>query len=406
MNISEKEKDKYIRFYLDSFIGTHEKTKGSRLRVTDMAFNMRKHIKNFSGNKDYLFSFPLFASWNLTSACNFRCIHCLYNETEYSRKDDLSTEQALNLADELINAGIAFVQLTGGEAFLRPDVMEIIRKFKKNNISLLLLTNGSLLTDDNINEIAELFNPYTDTVQISLDAATDETFRKIRRSDKFNIINDNIKKLIDKGVIVDNVCTINCLNKNEITDIYKLSKTLGTNKFLVGNINDYNDSHLNLDVSNEELFKIYYDLRQNGLDKSNIMAFWKDDKLLNMPEVQKIVEEPYYQSLIKKLYKKSLLKKDCQSHERIAIQSDGRMYLCITALGYNLAPLGSYKENSFKEIWERRWDNILFQPRNREKSQCGNCKYNTFCNGGCKVKAYINSGNVNMPAIPNCKGCC
>ena len=403
-NISDEDYDKYIRYFLDSILDLSKMNKKFEFNRDHRA--MKQYIKEYSGDKDYLFSAPLAVAWNLTSACNFRCTHCLYNEKEYSSKGELSTEQALNLADELIGAGIVSVALSGGEAFLRPDTMDIIRKFKENNVAVHIFTNGSLLTDEIIDELAELFNPYTDEVKISFDAATDETFRKIRHSDKFDKINENIKKLADKGVVVINGCTANSINKNEIFDIYKLSKSLGAKSFAISPMENFNDSHISLNIETRELFKIYYDLSENELfDNSNLPTFWKPHQLLNIPEVLKILNEPYYQKLLNEQCQESLLTCDCQSHNLVAVGSDGRISLCTDTLFYDIGVLGNYKDNSFAEIWERRWDNPLFQPRNREKSECGACKFNKWCIGGCKVSAYVKSGNVNAPAIPNCIAC-
>ena len=79
---------------------------------------------------DFLFSKPVYAWWDLTSACNFRCIHCLYNDTEYASKNDLTTERASLLVDELIEAGVVYVVLSGGEIFMRPDLLDIVKKLK------------------------------------------------------------------------------------------------------------------------------------------------------------------------------------------------------------------------------------------------------------------------------------
>ena len=51
----------------------------------------------------FQFSTPMFAWWDLTSACNFRCIHCLYNDTPYDASRDLTDDEALRLADSLID---------------------------------------------------------------------------------------------------------------------------------------------------------------------------------------------------------------------------------------------------------------------------------------------------------------
>lgn len=403
-DISDEDYDKYIRYFLDSILDPSKMNK--KFEFNHDHRQMKQHIVEYSGDENYLFSAPLAVAWNLTNACNFRCIHCLYNEKEYSSKGDLTTEQALNLADELIEAGVVSVALSGGEAFLRPDTMDIIRKFKENNVAVHIFTNGSLLTDEIIDELAELFNPFTDEVKISFDAATDETFRKIRRSDKFDFINQNIKKLTDKGVVVINGCTANGINKDEIFDIYKLSKSLGAKSFAISPMENFNGSHVKLNIETRELFKMYYDLSENeDFDNSCLPIFWKPHQLLNIPEVLKILNEPHYQKLLNEECTKPLLKCDCQSHNLVSVGSDGRISLCTDTLFYNIGILGNYKDNSFAEIWEKRWDNPLFQPRNREKSECGNCKFNKWCIGGCKVSAYIKSKNVNEPAIPNCLAC-
>ncbi len=151
MNISDAEYEKYIRFYLSSMLeGKSSEVKHKRRNPKIMA-SMTSYIKRNAGDSNYLFSSPLCASLRLTDSCNFRCIHCLYSDGEYSSVNDLTTKQVLKLADELIKAGVAFIQITGGEVFLRPDIIDIIRKFKESNVSVTLLTNGSLLSDENIN---------------------------------------------------------------------------------------------------------------------------------------------------------------------------------------------------------------------------------------------------------------
>ena len=123
-----------------------------------------------------------------------------------------------------------------------------------------------------------------------------------------------------------------------------------------------------------------------------------------MTDAKKIIEESQYKMLFKK-QDKNALKIDCQNHQKVAVDNDGKVSLCIDAFCYDIEPLGNYNDNTFEEIWEKRWNNVLFQPRNREKSQCKNCNYNTFCKGGCKVIAYSNFNTVNTPAIKCCHGC-
>ena len=401
----DSEYEQYIRFYLDTTIVPKESKENVTYYYTNPSKKFVSFIKKASGKEDYLLSYPMSAAWNLTSACNLRCVHCLYNDTGYNNTNDLSTEQALKLADELINDfGITYVMLTGGEIFTRKDTLDIIRRFKKNNVGVRLLTNAALLEDEQIDEIAELFNPYTDSMHISLDGATNETFKKIRRTDLFGKITQNIKKLTDKKVRVNAVCTVNKINYSEVVDTYKLSKDLGIYCFIVGRVAYYNNSHTDLIVSNRDLFKLYYELMQNEYLAEPLLSanFWTPAEVFNIPEVREIAKESYYQDLIN-LHHKKIKSVSCQYHDKIAIQSDGTIYLCLEALAYNMAPLGSFKENSLKEIWENRWDNMLFKPRKIENMKCKNCKYNVYCNSGCPVKAYFASGDVNAPQVPSCQ---
>ena len=131
---------------------------------------------------------------------------------------------------------------------------------------------------------------------------------------------------------------------------------------------------------------------------------WGIGRVMHNHFIKSFMEEPAYYKLLKKETSKAI-KKDCQNHNKVAINNNGNVSLCIEALSYDIEPLGNCKNNSFEEIWERRWNNILFQPRNREESQCGNCKYKTFCDSGCKIDAYVKSFSVNAPAIPNCRAC-
>jgi len=398
-----REYEKYIRFYLDSVIIPSEKKLNRTLYYSNPSKPFMAHIKQGADDDNYLFSTPMAVNWNLTSSCNFRCVHCLYNNTEYSNANDLSAKEAMALTEELINDfGVTFVILTGGEIFMRKDTMDIIRTLKRNNVAVRLLTNAALLNDEIIDELSEIFNPYVDSIHISLDGAKSETYEKIRGTKFFDKIVHNIKKLTDKNVKVLTVCTVNKINYDEVVDIYKLSVDLGVYSFISGNMIIHNPGHEKLMVPNNDLFKLFYKLSQAESPETVLSAkFFSQSELINISEVQTILEEPKYQKLLQKYYK-NILPRTCQHNEKIAIQADGTIYLCLEALAHNVAPLGNYRDNSLLEIWENRFDNILFQPRRIEDMVCNGCKYNVFCNGGCPVKAYIRTKNLNTPQI-DCK---
>lgn len=69
------------------------------------------------------------------------------------------------------------------------------------------------------------------------------------------------------------------------------------------------------------------------------------------------------------------------------------------ALISDLSPLGNYKKNSLLEIWENRYENMLFQLSKIKNMACHKCGYNKFCNSGCMVKAYMRTKDLNTSSI-------
>lgn len=398
MSKIDKEMENAIRLHIERILKEPDNniTNTGKLEL-NIVRPLSNHIIAKAG-KDFLFSNPMYGWWDLTSACNFRCVHCLYNDTEYSSQNDLSHEQAMNLADDLIEAGIVEIMLTGGEIFMRPDTLDIAERFKENNISVKLLTNAALINNKHIDRIANMFNPYLDMLQISLDAATHETFKKIRQTDSFETIISNIKKLTDRGVRVVIGCTVNQINYNEILQTYNLASELGVSDFMAGKMIYHNKSHAPLMVSDRDLLLLEKKLTENQNSKTNlILGLFPTIDFLNVNGVKEIISENKYQKYLDKLKTPKL--KSCHLNDRIRICSNGDMYLCMEADSCPEAKLGNYKENSFSEIWNKRNSNVFFQPRILDKMVCKNCKYNVICNSGCMVKGYKRCGSICAPEI-------
>ncbi|MBL9107446.1 MAG: radical SAM protein [Myxococcales bacterium] len=93
---------------------------------------------------------PRHAVWEFTSACDQKCLHC-GPRSGARRPDELTTDEALRLCDELAAAGVGEVTLIGGEAYLRADVTQIVRRLRELGLSVTLTTGGYNLTA----EIAE-----------------------------------------------------------------------------------------------------------------------------------------------------------------------------------------------------------------------------------------------------------
>jgi len=90
---------------------------------------------------------PLHVIWEITAACNLRCIHC---EGSFGKRDpaELSTQEALRLCDELAAEGCRFCNITGGEPLLRRDWDALCARLAQAGVEVTLVSNGTLLDDE------------------------------------------------------------------------------------------------------------------------------------------------------------------------------------------------------------------------------------------------------------------
>jgi radical SAM protein with 4Fe4S-binding SPASM domain len=90
---------------------------------------------------------PIYCVWEITLACDLACRHC-GSRAGHARPNELNTEEALNLADQLIDLGIKEVTLIGGEAYLRRDWLQIISRFANAGVAVSTTTGGRGFTGE------------------------------------------------------------------------------------------------------------------------------------------------------------------------------------------------------------------------------------------------------------------
>jgi len=103
---------------------------------------------------------PLAVSWAVTGRCNLRCAYC---EIWAKKFNELTTAEALKVADEMGKARATRVSLTGGEPLLRVDIGQLIARLQKSDIIVSMNSNG-LLVKQRLNDILEL-----DHLSLSID---------------------------------------------------------------------------------------------------------------------------------------------------------------------------------------------------------------------------------------------
>ena len=88
---------------------------------------------------------PIYAVWEITLACDLACRHC-GSRAGKERPDELTTAECLDMVDQMAALGVKEVTLIGGEAYLREDWTDIIRRIRSHKMICSTTTGGRGLT--------------------------------------------------------------------------------------------------------------------------------------------------------------------------------------------------------------------------------------------------------------------
>ena len=162
----------------------------------------------------------------VTDRCNLRCFYCMPEEgIRYLPKKDLLTfEENHRLISLLASMGITKVRLTGGEPFVRNDLMKLIRNIVEiPGIRDLHLTTNGVLTAPHIPELKKL---KIASVNLSLDTLDKKRFHAITRRDEFDPVMNTLNLLIASEIPVKiNAVVMEGKNIEDMVPLIELTKS-------------------------------------------------------------------------------------------------------------------------------------------------------------------------------------
>jgi len=144
---------------------------GADFSIEDLTDNQKKMMKALA-ESGFFANEPITQKLNsaylhVTSHCNFNCIGCYSYEEERNSKPHMSFDEVKQAIHKLSLQGISKLVITGGEPFMRDDIIDIF-KYAKEELgisSLTCFTNGFAETDIYIKA-----GSYLDNLAFSLDA--------------------------------------------------------------------------------------------------------------------------------------------------------------------------------------------------------------------------------------------
>jgi MoaA/NifB/PqqE/SkfB family radical SAM enzyme len=261
--------------------------------------------------------------------------------------EGLTLSELDSLFEDLRAFGSRMVQFTGGEPFLRKDLIDILRNAKNKGLETVIVTNGTLINEDNVLGLANNI----DLVYVSLDAPSESQHEHIRGvSGIFNKITKSVKLLTD--ILKENslrtqviLCpTITPAGIHRPQEMVDLAKRLGARGII------YNPSssvhygntilkgeHIKDDNYREVYSKMVDEILQLAADPKNIIR-----------------SNPFYLAASKEfiLGREKYYKFSCfgGGYNGALIGFDGSVFPCCA---WNM-PLGNVKEEAFSKIWKSK----------------------------------------------------
>ncbi|HSP78044.1 MAG TPA: radical SAM protein [Myxococcaceae bacterium] len=166
---------------------------------------------------------PAYVVWELTLRCDQPCTHC-GSRAGTHRPDELSTEEALGVVRQLQELRAREVVLIGGEAYLHPGFLDIIRALKEAGIRPGMTTGGRGLTEALARQVAEA-GLYAASVSLDGLEPTHDLMRAARGS--FASATAALRFLRAAGVQVAANTNLNRLNQADLEPLYEHLKGCG-----------------------------------------------------------------------------------------------------------------------------------------------------------------------------------
>jgi len=387
--------------------------------------NVLKGIAWFGVRHPYVPGAPFQVVWNITRACNLRCVHC-YESAGVKDDDELSTEEALKGIDILADAGVLILAFSGGEPTIRQDILQLIKHSSDRGMFTAIATNALLFSSRK--KIQEFKKAGLQFAQISLDGLKPETHDRFRGVPGcFEKTVRGIKNCVAEGLFVEVATTATQFNYKEIPDMIDFAAKLGASWFMLYN---FVPTGRGVEIMASDLTP---DQREDVLKLCwNKMKVGAVDVLSTAPQFARIAQEIEAKPVLTgdagliasgmqsgsetyvvptHFYNPELSGQLKRLADFIGGCGAGRFYLSLEPNG-DIFPcvffphddetmrVGNLFKDNFESIW--RHSELFWKIRDKDKLEenCGSCKYRYTC-GGCRARAYNYFKDIQAPD-PGC----
>ncbi len=211
----------------------------------------------------------------VTDRCNLRCFYCMPEEglQWLSRKELMTYGEMLQICSLLVKMGIEKIRITGGEPFVRKDIMQFLTALSKlGGLNELTITTNGVLTAPHVQELKKIG---VRSVNLSLDTLDANRFFDITKRDEFPEVMKTLDELLKHSIEVKiNAVVMDGKNTQDIIPLVELTKELPVSVRFIEEMPFNGDGHV-----------------YGGLQWDYVRIL--EEISGRYPEIKKLVDPPY-----------------------------------------------------------------------------------------------------------------
>ena len=341
--------------------------------------------------------------WCVTGLCNLKCKHC-YMAASSERNNNLSFKEITRLIEQFEHANVAHVVLTGGEPFIRSDILDIIALLREKGVALSqIYSNGTLITDRHLKFIKDLgFSP---AFQISFDGVgTHDDMRGVSGSEQ-NVI-DSIQNIQSHGYRVIVATSIDKLNISSLMATYKLMAACHVTHWRISVPQKTGrwrntETDLSLEQSAQALRPILKQWLENGRPfEIQLAGFFSSGQFRN----QKRLPGGNFHT-----HRYTHDSFDCEACRKLPnLLPDGTLLPCPGYVDSGIEEkMPNLLEEELSEVWTDSALRKLIDTQKRDllayNPECTSCDYFSQCGMGCRAMALSETGDLRSKDPLACK---
>ncbi|MBQ7591547.1 MAG: radical SAM protein [Clostridia bacterium] len=160
--------------------------------------------------------------WEITLACCFECAYC-GSRAGKARQGELTTEECLDVADQLAELGCERVSMIGGEVFMRRDWRQIASKLTSLGIAVNIITNGFIFNEKMLGCLRDCA---VESVSVSIDGPR-AIHDRYRQAGSYDRAMAAVRALKEGGIPVSVISTLNSENSKALGELYDALRDTG-----------------------------------------------------------------------------------------------------------------------------------------------------------------------------------